>query len=96
MLGKETTSNHHYKLFLLNCSQTRILTPFSLPLVLEMPASKACGVRGASSPVQLLSNWTTLPAMETGPLLVSFPTDSLVVSAGRFSAALGNLSSGPG
>lgn len=83
-------------LFLLNCSQTRILTPFSLPLMLEIPASKSYEVRGASSPVQLLHNRPTLPVMETSPLLVSVLTRSLVMSTGAFSAAPGSLSSGLG
>lgn len=38
----------------LNCSQTRILTNFSLLLVLEMPAPKTCGL--LSEELQILCN----------------------------------------
>lgn len=41
----------------------RIIKTFSLLLVLETPAPKTCGVRGASNPVQFLYNQLILPVL---------------------------------
>lgn len=72
---------------------TKILTPFSLPLVLEMPALKTCGGQRSLKPDASPSQQANSACNGDKPTASSY---TLVTSAGPFSAAPGNLCSGPG
>lgn len=72
---------------------TKILTPFSLPLVLEMPALKTCGGQRSLKPDASPSQQANSACNRDKPTASSY---TLVTSAGPFSAAPGNLCSGPG
>lgn len=72
---------------------TKILTPFYLPLVLEMPALKTCGGQRSLKPGASPSQQANSARDGNKPAASSY---TLVTPAGPFSAAPGNLCSGPG